>query len=67
MKKLIVFMLAAVLCFGCFARAEEGARKTDFPNNTFEEMEPSYITGVTQRGKRCCSPIMPKPRKGRTM
>ncbi|MBR3904658.1 MAG: hypothetical protein IKJ51_02980 [Clostridia bacterium] len=51
MKKLIVFLLAAVLCFGCFAHAEEGARKTDFPDNTFEEMDPSYITGVTQRGK----------------
>ena len=51
MKKLIVFLLAAVLCVSCFAHAEEGARKTDFPDNTFEEMDPSYITGVTQRGK----------------
>ena len=51
MKKLIVFLLAAVLCVSCFAYAEEGARKTDFPDNTFEEMDPSYITGVTQRGK----------------
>lgn len=51
MKKLIVFLLAAVLCVSCFAHAEEGARKTDFPDNTFEEMDPNYITGVTQRGK----------------
>ena len=51
MKKLIVFLLAAVLCVSCFAYAEEGTRKTDFPDNTFEEMDPNYITGVTQRGK----------------
>ena len=51
MKKLIVFLLAAVLCVSCFAHAEEGARKTDFPDNTFEEMDPNYITGVSQRGK----------------
>ena len=51
MKKLIVFLLAAVLLLSCFAHAEEGTRKTDFPDNTFEEMDPNYITGVSQRGK----------------
>ena len=34
-----------------FACAEETARKTDFPDNTFVEMDADYITGVTQRGK----------------
>ncbi|MBE5810587.1 MAG: hypothetical protein E7318_06570 [Clostridiales bacterium] len=51
MKKLIVFLLAAVLLLSCFAHAEESTRKTDFPDNTFVEMDPNYIAGVTQRGK----------------
>ncbi len=51
MKKLMVFLMALVLMTGCFAFAEAGARKTGFPDNTFEEMAPNYITGVTQRGK----------------
>ena len=51
MKKLIVYLLTAVLLLSCFACAEGGTRKTDFPDNTFVEMEPNYITGVTQRGK----------------
>ncbi len=51
MKKLIVFLLTAVLLLACLGHAEEPARKTNFPDNTFEEMDPNYITGVTQRGK----------------
>ena len=51
MKKLIVFLLTAVLLAGCLACAEESVRKTDFPDNTYVEMDPYYITGVTQRGK----------------
>jgi len=51
MKRLIVFLLTAVLLVSCFAHAEESTRKTDFPDNTFVEMDPNYITGVTQRGK----------------
>lgn len=51
MKRLIVFLLTAVLLASCFACAEAPARKTDFPDNTFVEMDPTYITGVTQRGK----------------
>jgi len=51
MKKLLAILLAALLLMGCCACAEETGRKTDFPDNTFEEMDPNYITGVTQRGK----------------
>ncbi len=51
MKKLLVLLLTAVLLLPCFAHAEADARKTDFPDNTFVEMDPNYITGVTQRGK----------------
>ncbi len=51
MKKLIVILLTAVLLLSCAAFAEEGSRKTNFPDNTFVEMDPNYITGVTQRGK----------------
>jgi len=51
MKKLIAFLLAAMLLTSSFAFAEESTRKTEFPDNTFVEMDPSYITGVTQRGK----------------
>ena len=51
MKRLIVILLCALLLLPCFAHAEEGARKTDFPDNTYVEMDPNYITGVTQRGK----------------
>lgn len=51
MKKLIVFLLAAMLLVSGFACAEASERKTDFPDNTFVEMDPNYITGVTQRGK----------------
>ena len=51
MKKLFACLLAALLLLSSFACAEESLRKTDFPDNTFEEMDPNYITGVTQRGK----------------
>ena len=51
MKKLFALLLAAVLLMSCFAHAEESTRKTDFPDNTFVEMDPNYITEVTQRGK----------------
>lgn len=51
MKKLMALLLAALLLMSGFACAEESARKTDFPDNTFVEMDPNYITGVTQRGK----------------
>ncbi|MBE5804549.1 MAG: hypothetical protein E7316_08575 [Clostridiales bacterium] len=51
MKKLIAFLLATVLLMSGFACAEGNGRKTDFPDNTFVEMDPNYITGVTQRGK----------------
>ena len=51
MKKLFAPLLAALLMVGSFACAEEPARKTGFPDNTFVEMDPNYITGVTQRGK----------------
>ena len=51
MKKLFACLLAALLLLSSFACAEESPRKTDFPDNTFEEMDPNYITGVTQRGK----------------
>lgn len=45
MKKLIAFLLAATLLMSGFACAESSARKTDFPDNTFVEMDPNYITG----------------------
>ena len=51
MKKLFACLLAALLLLSSFACAEESPRKTDFPDNTFEEMDPNYITGITQRGK----------------
>ncbi|MBP3540782.1 MAG: hypothetical protein J6K72_03035 [Clostridia bacterium] len=51
MKKLVVFLLAAVLLVSGVACAETSQRKTDFPDNTFVEMDRNYITGVTQRGK----------------
>ena len=51
MKKLLACLLCALLLLSCCAHAEAGARKTDFPDNTFVEMDPNYITGVTQRGK----------------
>ena len=51
MKKLIAFLLAAMLLACCFAQAEGSTRKTDFPDHTFVDMDPNYITGVTQRGK----------------
>ena len=51
MKKLMALLLAALLLMNGVACAEGSARKTDFPDNTFVEMDPNYITGVTQRGK----------------
>ncbi len=51
MKKLFTFLLAAALLISSFACAEESTRKTDFPDNTYVEMDPNYITGVTQRGQ----------------
>ena len=51
MKKLMAFLLAILLLASGVACAEESARKTQFPDNTFVEMDPGYITGVTQRGK----------------
>ena len=51
MKKLIDFLLTAMLLMPCLSYAEEGGRKSVFPDNTFVEMDPSYIAGVTQRGK----------------
>ena len=51
MKKIIVWLLALVLLTGSFAAAEGSTRKTDFPDNTFVEMEPTYINGVTNRGQ----------------
>ncbi len=51
MKKLLAFLVAAMLLMSSCACAEEKERKTDFPDNTFEEMDRDYITGVTQRGK----------------
>ena len=51
MKKLIAFLLTSVLLLTCMGYAEEGGRKSVFPDNTFVEMDPNYITGVTQRGK----------------
>ena len=51
MKKLFAILLAAMLLMSSFACAEETARKTDFPDNTFEEMDRNYISDVTQRGK----------------
>ena len=51
MKKLLALLAVLVLMMSSVAVAENGTRKTDFPDNTFEEMDPNYITGVTQRGK----------------
>lgn len=51
MKRLIAFLMMLALLLGSFAVAEAPARKTDFPDNTFVEMPPDYVTGVTQRGK----------------
>lgn len=51
MKKLFAILLAAMLLMSSFACAEGTARKTDFPDNTFEEMDRNYISDVTQRGK----------------
>ena len=60
MKKLLAMLLTAVLLLTCVCFAEESGRKSVFPDNTFVEMDPSYITGVTQRGKtvplRGCDP-----------
>ena len=51
MKKLIVCLLAFMLLLSSCACAEGNGRKTDFADNTFVEMDPKYITGITQRGK----------------
>ena len=39
MKKLIAVLLSVMLLLSCAALAEAPARKTDFPDNTFEEMD----------------------------
>ena len=51
MKKLIILLLIAMLLLTCTCHAEGGGRKINFPDNTYVEMDPNYITGVTQRGK----------------
>ena len=51
MKKLLACLLTALLLMTCLCHAEENSRKSVFPDNTFVEMAPNYITGITQRGK----------------
>lgn len=51
MKKIIAAMTALLLLFGVCALAEEPIRKTEFPDNTYVQMDPDYRTGATQRGK----------------
>lgn len=66
MKKLIACLLAALMLLGSFAFAEGSSRKTDFPDNTFVEMDPNYITGVTQRGKTVLFRYEAKTEDGQT-
>ena len=51
MKRIIAVMTALLLLFSVCAIAEEPTRKTVFPDNTYEEMDPDYRLGVTKRGK----------------
>ena len=51
MKKLTILLLVAMLLTQGLAHGESTPRKTGFPDNTFEEMDPNYITGVSKRGK----------------
>ena len=51
MKKIIAALTALLLLFGACAFAEAPVRKTEFPDNTYVKMDPSYTSGVTQRGK----------------
>lgn len=51
MKRIIAVMTALLLLFGVCASAEAPVRKTDFPDNTFVEMDSDYRLGVTRRGK----------------
>ncbi|MBQ3156907.1 MAG: hypothetical protein IJB81_08290 [Clostridia bacterium] len=65
MKKLIVCLLIALLLGSC-AFAEGSGRKTDFPDNTFVEMDPTYITGVTQKGNTVLFSYDAKTEDGQT-
>ena len=51
MKRIIAALLALCLLSGVCAFAEAPARKSEFPDNTFEQMADDYRLGVTQRGK----------------
>ena len=51
MKKIIAVMTVLFLLLGCCAFAEAPGRKMEFPDNTYVEMDPSYTSGVKQRGQ----------------
>ena len=51
MKRIVAVMIALLLLLGSCAFAEAPARKSEFPDNTFVEMDSDYRLGVTQRGK----------------
>lgn len=51
MKRFSALFLILLLVFGSCALAEDAPRKADFPDNTFEDMSPDFISGVKNRGK----------------
>ena len=51
MKKIIAVMTVLFLLLGCCAFAEAPGRKMEFPDNTYVEKDPSYTSGVKQRGQ----------------
>lgn len=51
MKRIIAAMIALLLLFASCALAEAPGRKTDFPDNTFVEMDPDYRTLAKKHGK----------------
>ena len=51
MKRIVAALTTLLLLLGTCAFAEAPARKTEFPDNTFEKMDDNYRLNVTQRGK----------------
>ncbi len=51
MKRIIAALVALLLLTGMCAFAEEPSRKSEFPDNTFVQMDSDYRSGVTQRGR----------------
>lgn len=51
MKRIVAALTVLLLMLSACAFAEAPGRKTDFPDNTFVQMDSDYRTGVTQRGE----------------